>query len=96
MGESDKPLFPYSTTEMERDTVDLMDGIGWRGERQFTCCGCEYGFDGSARIGETLRSPRGEFREARAQTEHEGFTANANYELCRLCRACSYLQESPL
>ena len=43
MGESDKPLLRYSTTEMARDTIDLLDGTGWRGERQLHVVGVSMG-----------------------------------------------------
>ncbi|KAM0798620.1 Alpha/Beta hydrolase protein [Usnea florida] len=43
MGESDIPLLRYSTTEMARDTIDLLDGIGWRGERQLHVVGVSMG-----------------------------------------------------
>ena len=33
MGASDKPLMRYSTSEMARDVVELLDHVGWTGER---------------------------------------------------------------
>ena len=43
MGESDKPLIRYLTSEMARDTIDLLDDIGWRGERQLHVVGVSMG-----------------------------------------------------
>ena len=43
MGESDKPLLRYSTSEMARDTIDLLDSIGWMGKRQLHVVGVSMG-----------------------------------------------------
>ncbi|KAL9106019.1 MAG: hypothetical protein Q9187_008620 [Circinaria calcarea] len=34
MGESDKPLARYSTSEMAKDTLELLNHLGWTSERQ--------------------------------------------------------------
>jgi pimeloyl-ACP methyl ester carboxylesterase len=39
IGESDKPLMRYSTSEMARDTLELLDHVGWTGHRQLHVVG---------------------------------------------------------
>jgi pimeloyl-ACP methyl ester carboxylesterase len=34
IGESDKPLLRYSTSEMAKDTIELIDHLEWTKERQ--------------------------------------------------------------
>ncbi|KAL8949833.1 MAG: hypothetical protein Q9222_004098 [Ikaeria aurantiellina] len=34
MGDSDKPLIRYSTSEMAKDTLELVDYLGWKSTRQ--------------------------------------------------------------
>ena len=43
MGESDKPFLRYSTSEMARDVIDLLDIIGWTGKRQLHVVGVSMG-----------------------------------------------------
>ena len=43
MGESDKPLARYSTSEMAKDTLELIDDIGWTAERQLHVVGVSMG-----------------------------------------------------
>jgi pimeloyl-ACP methyl ester carboxylesterase len=43
MGDSDKPLGRYSTSEMARDTVELLDAVGWKGERELHVVGVSMG-----------------------------------------------------
>ena len=43
MGESDKPLVRYSTSEMAKDTLDLVDHIGWTSHRQLHVIGVSLG-----------------------------------------------------
>lgn len=43
MGESDKPLSRYSTSEMAKDTVELLDHVGWTGQRQLHIIGISMG-----------------------------------------------------
>ena len=43
MGESDKPFLRYSTSEMARDTIDLLDSIGWTANRQLHVVGVSMG-----------------------------------------------------
>jgi pimeloyl-ACP methyl ester carboxylesterase len=43
MGESDKPLLRYSTTEMARDVVELVDHLGWTSKRQLHIIGVSMG-----------------------------------------------------
>ncbi|KAL8689427.1 MAG: hypothetical protein Q9218_004900 [Villophora microphyllina] len=43
MGESDKPLTRYSTTEMARDTLELLDYLGWAAGRQLHVVGVSMG-----------------------------------------------------
>lgn len=33
IGDSDKPRFRYSTSEMAKDVVELVDHLGWTGKR---------------------------------------------------------------
>lgn len=43
MGESDKPLARYSTSEMAKDTLELIDFIGWKSLRQLHIVGVSMG-----------------------------------------------------
>ena len=43
MGESDKPVMRYSTSEMARDTLDLLDHLGWTAKRQLHIIGISMG-----------------------------------------------------
>ena len=43
MGQSDKPLVRYSTSEMAKDTIDLIDHVGWMSERQLHVVGSSMG-----------------------------------------------------
>lgn len=43
MGESDKPLSRYSTSEMAKDTVELLDHVGWTEQRQLHIIGISMG-----------------------------------------------------
>ena len=43
MGESDKPLMRYSTLEMAKDTIELIDHVGWTSERQLHVIGTSMG-----------------------------------------------------
>lgn len=43
MGESDKPIMRYSTSEMAKDTIELLDYLGWKGERSVHIIGISMG-----------------------------------------------------
>ncbi len=43
MGQSDKPFARYTTAEMARDVVDLLDTIGWKGTRELHIVGNSLG-----------------------------------------------------
>ncbi|MCJ1457349.1 hypothetical protein MMC28_007717 [Mycoblastus sanguinarius] len=43
MGESDKPLMRYSTSEMARDTLELLEHVGWTEERSVHIVGISMG-----------------------------------------------------
>ena len=43
MGKSDKPLFKYSTSEMAKDAIELVDMMGWTSERQLHVIGVSMG-----------------------------------------------------
>lgn len=43
MGESDKPRIRYSTSEMARDALEVLDHIGWTKERQVHVVGISMG-----------------------------------------------------
>jgi pimeloyl-ACP methyl ester carboxylesterase len=43
IGESDKPLMRYSTSEMARDTVELLDHVGWIADRSVHVIGVSMG-----------------------------------------------------
>lgn len=43
VGESDKPLQRYSTWHMAKDTIDLLDGLGWTADRQLHVIGISMG-----------------------------------------------------
>ncbi len=43
MGESDKPLSRYTTSEMAKDVVELVDHLGWTRERQLHVIGVSMG-----------------------------------------------------
>ena len=43
MGESDKPLMRYSTSEMAKDAVELIDHLGWTSKRELHVIGASMG-----------------------------------------------------
>ena len=43
MGESDKPLMRYSTSEMGKDTLELLGHLGWTAKRQIHLVGISMG-----------------------------------------------------
>ncbi|KIW06378.1 hypothetical protein, variant [Verruconis gallopava] len=43
IGESDKPLMRYSTSEMARDVLEVIDHIGWKEQRQLHVIGISMG-----------------------------------------------------
>ena len=43
MGKSDKPFFRYSTFEMAKDVVELVDSLGWTESRQLHVIGISMG-----------------------------------------------------
>lgn len=43
MGESDKPLTRYSTSDMAKDTLDVVNYLGWTGRRQLHVIGVSMG-----------------------------------------------------
>ena len=43
MGKSDKPVFRYSTSEMAKDVVELVDQIGWTARRDLHVVGISMG-----------------------------------------------------
>lgn len=43
MGKSDKPIMRYSTSEMAKDLLELLDHLGWTGERQLHVSGVSMG-----------------------------------------------------
>lgn len=43
IGESDKPMLRYSTSEMAKDTLELIDHVGWTSRRQLHVIGISMG-----------------------------------------------------
>lgn len=43
IGQSDKPLALYSTSEMAKDTLELLDHVGWTDKRQLHVVGTSMG-----------------------------------------------------
>ena len=43
VGESDKPLVRYTTSEMAKDTLELIDHVGWTSPRQLHVIGVSLG-----------------------------------------------------
>lgn len=43
VGESDKPLMKYSTSDMAKDTMELLDELGWKEVRQLHIMGISMG-----------------------------------------------------
>jgi pimeloyl-ACP methyl ester carboxylesterase len=43
IGESDKPFFRYSTSEMAKDVIEVMDHVGWNGKRECHVVGISMG-----------------------------------------------------
>lgn len=43
MGDSDTPLMRYSTSEMAKDIIELVDHLGWTGERELHIMGVSMG-----------------------------------------------------
>lgn len=39
IGESDKPLMRYSTSEMAKDIIEVLDHLEWKKERQLNIVG---------------------------------------------------------
>jgi pimeloyl-ACP methyl ester carboxylesterase len=43
MGHSDKPVMRYSTSEMAKDVLEVLDHLGWTSERQLHILGVSMG-----------------------------------------------------
>lgn len=43
MGGSDRPVMRYSTSEMAKDLIELLDHLGWTAERQLHVSGVSMG-----------------------------------------------------
>jgi pimeloyl-ACP methyl ester carboxylesterase len=43
MGESDKPILRYTTSEMARDVIELLDHVGWKEPRSIHVVGISMG-----------------------------------------------------
>ena len=43
MGNSDKPLLRYTTSEMAKDIVELLDHVGWKDQRSVHVVGISMG-----------------------------------------------------
>ena len=43
MGKSDKPLMRYSTSEMAKDILELLEHVGWTSSRQLHVVGISMG-----------------------------------------------------
>jgi pimeloyl-ACP methyl ester carboxylesterase len=43
MGLSDKPLLRYSTSEMAKDVLEIIDHLGWKAERELHIAGVSMG-----------------------------------------------------
>lgn len=43
IGESDKPVMRYSTSEMAKDALELLDHVGWIGKRSAHIVGISMG-----------------------------------------------------
>lgn len=43
MAESDKPSARYTTSEMAKDALELLDSVGWTGKRQLNIIGVSMG-----------------------------------------------------
>lgn len=43
IGQSDKPLWRYSTSEMARDVIEVLDHVGWTAEREVNLMGISLG-----------------------------------------------------
>lgn len=43
MGHSDKPLLRYTTSEMAKDIVELLDHVGWKDQRSVHVVGISMG-----------------------------------------------------
>ena len=43
MGESDKPLLRYTTSEMAKDVIELLDHVGWKDDRSVHVVGISMG-----------------------------------------------------
>ena len=43
MGESDKPIMRYTTSEMAKDTIEVLDHLGWTSRRELHVIGISMG-----------------------------------------------------
>jgi len=43
MGESDKPVMRYSTSEMAKDVLEIINHLGWTAERELHVSGVSMG-----------------------------------------------------
>ena len=43
MGLSDKPIMRYSTSEMAKDVLEILDHLGWTAERELHVAGVSIG-----------------------------------------------------
>ena len=57
IGESDKPLMRYSTSEMARDAIELLDHVGWTTPRSVHVIGISMGGMIVQELGQSLEFP---------------------------------------
>ena len=43
MGESDKPYIPYTTSEMAKDAIEVLNHLGWTSKRELHVIGVSMG-----------------------------------------------------
>jgi len=61
MGDSDKPILRYTTSEMAKDVVELLDHVGWTESRTLHIVGISMG---GMIAQELVRHFRAEFRHS--------------------------------
>ena len=81
VGESDKPMMRYSTSEMAKDVIEIIDELGWTAERELNILGISMGgmiAQEIVRLPPTLCSSTICFTCRRLVIRHPSIPADAN------------------
>lgn len=80
IGDSDKPKARYSTSEMAKDVIEVIDHLGWTGKRQLHVIGISMGGMIAQEVVSLSLHIRIEFRAVRASSK---VSVCSRYRCCK-------------